>query len=67
MDILMLSIGQLLFGLVLAGGIFIAVAVCYSTLYYMREDQAKDDKSETSWNQEHDFFHKIEEFRSDFA
>lgn len=67
MDILLISIAQLLFGLVFAGALFITVAVCYSTLYHMRNDHDTEDLSDTSWNEEHKFFNTMEEFRSDFS
>lgn len=67
MDIFMISIAQLLFGIFMAGVLFVVVAICYSTLYWMRDDHARDDRSEESWNEEHKFFHTIEEFRSDFS
>lgn len=67
MDILSISLAQLLLGLFLVGGMFLTIAVCYSTLYYMKEDQEKDKKSETSWNSEDKTLDTIEEFRSDFS
>lgn len=67
MDILAMSIGYLLLGLFFSFGIFLIVAVCYSTLYHMREDQIKDNRSDTSWNDEDKFFDTVEEFRSDFV
>lgn len=67
MDVFMISIAYLLLGLFIAGVLFLIVAVAYSIVYHIREDQNAEDRSDTSWNQEHDVFDTVTEFRNDFS
>lgn len=67
MDVLLISIAQLLLGIFIAGGLFLVVAVCYSTVYHMRQDHESEDRSDISWNKEHDLFDTVTEFRNDFS
>lgn len=67
MEIFYMTFAYILPGFFFAGALYLLIAVCYSTLHYMREDQIKDNRSETSWNSEDKSLDTITEFRDDFS
>lgn len=64
MNIFLMSLAMLMYGLFIAGGLTILGLVVYN---FVTAPRQMEDRSDTSWNTEHHFFDTVTEFRNDFS
>lgn len=70
MDLLALSFAQLLLGFFFVGVFILICVIVFMTYMYFattHEEYAQEDRSDSSWNDEHLNFDTVTEFRNDFS